>query len=80
MLVNAVVYFKVVSSEDVIIKIEDHVFAVRQYTQAALRDVIGNSEMDFVLTENKLLRALRKSLMPKQADGGLMLIRSRSRK
>jgi regulator of protease activity HflC (stomatin/prohibitin superfamily) len=37
----------------VIIKIEDHVFAVRQYTQAALRDVIGNSEMDFVLTERE---------------------------
>ncbi|MGB3906297.1 MAG: slipin family protein [Anaerolineae bacterium] len=53
MLVNAVVYFKVVHPADAIIKIEDYVFAVRQYTQAALRDVIGNSEMDFVLTERE---------------------------
>jgi len=53
MLVNAVVYFKVIDPETVIIKIEDHVFAIRQYTQAALRDVIGNSEMDFVLTERE---------------------------
>ncbi len=52
-LVNAVVYFKVISPETVIVKIEDHVFAVRQFTQAALRDVIGNNEMDFVLTERE---------------------------
>ena len=55
MLVNAVVYFKVVDPEAVIIKIEDHIFAVRQYTQAALRDVIGNSEMDSVLTERETI-------------------------
>ena len=53
MLVNAVVYFKVANPKDAIIEIEDYVFAVRQYTQAALRDVIGNSEMDFVLTERE---------------------------
>jgi regulator of protease activity HflC (stomatin/prohibitin superfamily) len=53
MLVNAVVYFRVVNPADAIIKIEDYAFAVRQYTQAALRDVIGNSEMDFVLTERE---------------------------
>ncbi|MCJ7733809.1 MAG: SPFH domain-containing protein, partial [Anaerolineales bacterium] len=40
MLVNAVVYFKVVKPEEAIIKIEDYAFAIRQYTQAALRDVI----------------------------------------
>jgi regulator of protease activity HflC (stomatin/prohibitin superfamily) len=53
MLVNAVVYFRVVDPETVIIKIEDHIFAIRQYTQAALRDVIGNNEMDLVLTERE---------------------------
>ena len=52
-LVNAVVYFKVVNPEAVIINIQDYMFAIRQYTQAALRDVIGNSEMDFVLTERE---------------------------
>ena len=53
MLVNAVVYFKVINPETVILEIEDHIFAIKQYTQAALRDVIGNSEMDFVLTERE---------------------------
>ncbi|NMC58514.1 MAG: slipin family protein [Candidatus Methanofastidiosa archaeon] len=52
-LVNAVVYFKVTDPEKVIIEIEDYIFAIRQYTQAALRDVIGNSDLDFVLTERE---------------------------
>lgn len=69
MLVNAVVYFKVVSPEDVIIKIEDHIFAVRQYTQAALRDVIGNSEMDFVLTEREQIAESIKTIVDSETSG-----------
>ncbi|MBE0411775.1 MAG: slipin family protein [Anaerolineales bacterium] len=69
MLVNAVVYFKVVTPEDVIIKIEDHVFAVRQYTQAALRDVIGNSEMDFVLTEREQIAESIKTIVDSETSG-----------
>lgn len=52
-LVNAVVYFKVVNPKTVIVEIEDYIFAIRQYTQAALRDVIGNHDMDFVLQERE---------------------------
>jgi regulator of protease activity HflC (stomatin/prohibitin superfamily) len=52
-LANTVVYFKVIKPEDSIIKIEDPVFAVRQYTQAALRDIVGNNELDAVLTERE---------------------------
>jgi regulator of protease activity HflC (stomatin/prohibitin superfamily) len=52
-LVNAVVYFKVINPESAIIKIEDYAFAMRQYTQAALRDVIGNNDLDFVLQERE---------------------------
>jgi len=52
-LVNAVVYFKVINPEAVIVKIEDYIFAIRQYTQAALRDVIGNNDLDFVLQERE---------------------------
>jgi len=52
-LAATVVYFKVVRPEDAIIEIEDYVYAVRQYTQAALRDVVGNHELDFVLSERE---------------------------
>jgi regulator of protease activity HflC (stomatin/prohibitin superfamily) len=69
MLVNAVVYFKVIKPEDAIIKIEDYAFAIRQYTQAALRDVIGNSEMDFVLTEREQIAQSIKEIVDSETDG-----------
>jgi regulator of protease activity HflC (stomatin/prohibitin superfamily) len=50
-LANTVVYFKVEKPEDAVIKIENYIYAVRQYTQAALRDTMGTMELDEVLTE-----------------------------
>ncbi len=50
-LANTVVYFKVERPEDAVIKIENYIYAVRQYTQAALRDAMGTLELDQVLTE-----------------------------
>ena len=50
-LANTVVYFKVEKPEDAVIKIENYVYAVRQYTQAALRDTMGTMELDQVLIE-----------------------------
>lgn len=72
MLVNAVVYFKVIDPEAVIIKIEDYVFAIRQYTQAALRDVIGNNEMDSVLTERlQIAEAIKEIVDNETSDWGV---------
>jgi regulator of protease activity HflC (stomatin/prohibitin superfamily) len=76
MLVNAVVYFKVVHPEHAIIKIEDYVFAIRQYTQAALRDVIGNSEMDFVLTEREEIAESIKKIVDAETSGWGMDVES----
>ena len=69
MLVNAVVYFKVTKPEEAIIEIEDYAFAIRQYTQAALRDVIGNSEMDFVLTERESIAQDIKEIVDAETSG-----------
>ncbi|MFU8827034.1 MAG: slipin family protein [Brevefilum sp.] len=72
MLVNAVVYFKVLDPEAVIIKIEDYIFAIRQYTQAALRDVIGNNEMDTVLMERlQIAEAIREIVDMETSDWGV---------
>lgn len=68
-LANTVVYFKVENPADVIIKIEDYVFAVRQYTQAALRDIVGNSELDFVLTEREKIADSIKQIVDAETGG-----------
>jgi regulator of protease activity HflC (stomatin/prohibitin superfamily) len=49
--INAVVYFQVAKAEDAILKIQNFSFAISQYAQAALRDVIGGVELDALLTE-----------------------------
>jgi regulator of protease activity HflC (stomatin/prohibitin superfamily) len=72
MLVNAVVYYKVIDPAAVIITIEDYIFAIRQYTQAALRDVIGNNEMDTVLMERlQIAEAIREIVDTETSDWGV---------
>jgi regulator of protease activity HflC (stomatin/prohibitin superfamily) len=67
-LANTVVYFKVEKPSDAIIKIENFAFAVRQYTQAALRDVVGNMELDGVLTERDKIASDIRELVDKETN------------
>jgi regulator of protease activity HflC (stomatin/prohibitin superfamily) len=69
---NAVVFFKVERPEDAVIKIENYIFAVRQYTQAALRDVIGIMELDEVLTNREKIALDIKEIVDKEtSDWGI---------
>lgn len=71
-LANTVVYFKVERPEDAVIKIKDYVYAVRQYTQAALRDVVGNMELDAILTErDKIANDIRNSVDKETSEWGI---------
>jgi regulator of protease activity HflC (stomatin/prohibitin superfamily) len=68
-LANAVVYFRVEKPEDALIKIQDFEYAVRQYTQTALRDVIGNHELDLVLTEREKIASSIKEIVDAETSG-----------
>lgn len=63
--VNAVVYFKVERPEDAVLKIEDYTYAVAQYSQTALRDVIGNTNLDQVLTDREVIAEEIKKIVDK---------------
>jgi regulator of protease activity HflC (stomatin/prohibitin superfamily) len=67
-LANTVVYFKVERPEDAVIKISNYSYAVRQFTQAALRDVVGNMELDGVLTERELIANSIRELVDKETS------------
>jgi regulator of protease activity HflC (stomatin/prohibitin superfamily) len=67
-LANTVVYYKVQRPADAINKIENYAYAVRQYTQAALRDVVGNMELDSVLTEREKVAADIKEIVDSETD------------
>ena len=53
--VNGVVYFKVTKPEDAIIKIQNYEYAMSQYAQTALRDVVGAMSLDDVLSERTMI-------------------------
>ncbi|NHJ47677.1 MAG: slipin family protein [Asgard group archaeon] len=67
-LANTVVYFKVEKPEDAVIKIENYIYAVRQYTQAALRDTIGTMELDQVLTERDSIAQDIREIVDKETN------------
>ncbi|MDO8625594.1 MAG: slipin family protein [Candidatus Diapherotrites archaeon] len=72
LLVNAVVYFKVEKPADTVIKISDYTYALRQYAQGALRDVIGTNELDFVLGERvKISEQIKKIIDAETSEWGL---------
>lgn len=48
---NVVVYYRIISPSDAIIKVQNVNYAMLQYTQAALRDAVGNQGLDFILSE-----------------------------
>ncbi len=64
--VNAVVYFQVTRAEDAILKVRDFAYAVSQYAQTALRDVIGGFELDSLLTEREKISDEIKAIVDKE--------------
>lgn len=51
--INGVVYFNVEKPEQAILGVQDYTYAISQYAQAAIRDVIGGVELDTLLTERE---------------------------
>jgi regulator of protease activity HflC (stomatin/prohibitin superfamily) len=49
--VNAVVYFRVVNPVDSVIKVFDHIRATMQLSQTTLRSVLGQSDLDELLSK-----------------------------
>jgi regulator of protease activity HflC (stomatin/prohibitin superfamily) len=49
--INGVLFFKVTRPEEAIIEVQDYRYAIAQYAQTSLRDVIGQISLDQLLTE-----------------------------
>lgn len=73
--INAVVYFQVEKPDDVVLKIQDYAYAITQYAQTALRDVIGGVELDTLLTEREKLAGQIKTIVDKEtAEWGVNVV------
>ena len=66
--INAVVYFKVLKAEDAVLKIQNFAYAITQYAQTALRDVIGGVELDTLLTERQKIAEEIKNIVDQETS------------
>ena len=54
--IDGVLYFLVADAEKAVIKIQDFSFAIAQYAQATLRDVVGGLSLDELLSEREQIQ------------------------
>jgi len=66
--VNAVVYFRVVDPESSVVKVLDHIRATSQISQTTLRNVLGQSELDELLTKRDKLNQMLQKIIDEQTD------------
>ena len=66
--VNAVVYFRVIDPERAIIQVENYYAATSQLAQTTLRSVLGQHELDEMLSEREKLNQDIQKILDKQTD------------
>lgn len=66
--VNAVLYFRVVDPQKAIINVENYMEATGQLAQTTLRSVLGQHELDELLSERERLNADIQEILDQQTD------------
>jgi regulator of protease activity HflC (stomatin/prohibitin superfamily) len=66
--VNAVVYFRVIDPEKAIIQVERYLEAISQLAQTTLRSVLGQHELDDMLSERDALNHDIQAILDRQTD------------
>ncbi|NCT57804.1 MAG: slipin family protein [Legionella sp.] len=67
--VNAVLYFRVIEPENAIIQVQDYLEATSQLAQTTLRSVLGQHELDQMLSERESLNRDIQKILDEQTDG-----------
>jgi regulator of protease activity HflC (stomatin/prohibitin superfamily) len=66
--VNAVVYFRVVDPNNSVVEVENFVQATSQISQTTLRSVLGNKDLDDLLTNRETINNELQSIIDEQTD------------
>jgi regulator of protease activity HflC (stomatin/prohibitin superfamily) len=66
--VDAVVYYRVVDPVKAIINVQNYTFAISQVAQTSLRSVIGQSDMDQLLSEREKINAHLKDVIDEPTE------------
>lgn len=66
--VDAVVYFRVISADKAVLETNNYMYATAQFAQAALRDVVGNVELDSLLSQREQISQEIKRIVDGETD------------
>ncbi|MFZ5391442.1 MAG: slipin family protein [Patescibacteria group bacterium] len=66
--VNAVIYYRVESSEKVILEVEDFKYAISQLAQTTMRNVVGEVELDELLSNRDKISERIREIVDKLTD------------
>jgi regulator of protease activity HflC (stomatin/prohibitin superfamily) len=66
--VNAVIYFRVVAPEKAITQVEDYLYATSQIAQTTLRSVLGQQELDDLLSARDKINQVLQRIIDEHTD------------
>jgi regulator of protease activity HflC (stomatin/prohibitin superfamily) len=66
--VDAVVYFRVLDAARAVLETNNYTYATAQFAQAALRDVVGNVELDSLLSKREQVSQEIKQIVDAETD------------
>ena len=66
--VNAVVFYRVMEPQQAIIQVERYLYATSQAAQTTLRSVLGESELDELLSQREKLNVRLQSILDQRTD------------
>ncbi len=66
--VNAVVYFRILNPENAIVDVEDYLSATSLISQTSLRSILGQSELDELLSEREKINTKLQGVIDSQTD------------
>src|SRR5512147_2910262 len=64
--VNAVAYFRIVAPKDAIVQVENFMVATSQIAQTTLRSVLGQHQLDELLSEREKINAILQEIIDEQ--------------
>ncbi len=66
--VNAVVYFRVIDPKKAVIEVQDYLYATSQLSQTTLRSVLGQADLDELLSERDKLNSRLQAIIDEHTD------------
>lgn len=66
--VNAVVYFRVMDPTKAVVEVEDYFYATSQLAQTTLRSILGESELDELLSNREKINLELQTILDKHTD------------